>query len=190
MESRSARAQVKSGFRQAGLWLLGGAWLFLVFAGLGIAFSPGPYSPILGWVFLVIAGAVLVVTMDRWVKVFPALLILATINSTACIFTGHLTGNPSAPISPTQALIAALLLAGSTILSLRLKSHKLRLLDRLSAFVFVFCVFWQAVDERVALVAPVIAFVALLLAWACDRIERHHGPKRRSASVSSADLRF
>src|SRR5262245_20387855 len=36
--------QVKSGFRTAISWLLGFAWLCLVFAGMAIGFSPSNYS--------------------------------------------------------------------------------------------------------------------------------------------------
>jgi hypothetical protein len=66
--------QVKGGFRTAGAWLLGFAWLCLVFAGLAEAFSPEGRSPMLGWVFLAVAAAVLVATANSWVRAFPGIM--------------------------------------------------------------------------------------------------------------------
>ena len=76
MSEEAGGKQGKNGFRRAGAWLLGFAWLGLVFAGMAIAFTPSPHSPALGWGLLGIAALVLVFTMDRWVKVFPGLLTL------------------------------------------------------------------------------------------------------------------
>jgi hypothetical protein len=78
---KETKSQVISGLRKTGAWLLGMAWLGLVFAGMAIAFSPSNYPRAAGWVLLVLAAIILLATADRWVKAFPGLLGVATIKS-------------------------------------------------------------------------------------------------------------
>lgn len=176
VDKPSRGAQARGGLGQAILWLMGLGWLFLVFSGLGIAFLPSPYPSGLGWTFLAIAAIVMLLTMDWWVKIFPALLSLATINSTSSVLTGHLTGNPSASITRKAALIAAMLLASSTILSFRFIHRKLRVLDRIAVFVFVVCICWQVIEPRATVIAPSLAVAFLAMAWTYDRVQRAHHP--------------
>jgi hypothetical protein len=178
MPDKTVGAQVKRGFQRAGLVLLIFGWLFLVFAGVGEGFAPGGgHRPVVGLAILTLATVVFFWTMDRWIKVFPGLLALATLNAAAAIFTGHATGNPSVVVAPTHAGIAAGLLADST-LRLGKPTYKLRMLDRVAVFGFVFCIFWTAVDERAQIVAPAVACGLLVLAWVYDRFRglnpNHH----------------
>src|ERR1700676_3281391 len=80
-------------------WLGGIVWLGLVFSGIGIVISPSRYPQVVGWILLVVACGVLLLLMDRWVKIMPALLIIGTINSFTTIFSGHVSNRPSIPIS-------------------------------------------------------------------------------------------
>jgi hypothetical protein len=121
--------QVKSGFQTAGAWLLGFVWLCLVLGGIIIGFSPSNYPPGLGWLLLAVAAAVLVLTVDRWVKAFPGIMAVATVNSLITISSGHATGNASVLIPRSTAILATLLLAGGTALSLTFR-RKVSVLDR------------------------------------------------------------
>lgn len=187
MANKSIGTQVRSGFRLAGMVLLMMGWLFLVFAGLGEGFaSGGAHRPALGSVILAFAAGVLLWTMNRWIKAFPGLVALATLNAIGAIFTGHAAGNSSAKLAPHYAVIFSVLLAVSTVVSFRFTKRNLtlRVLDRIAVFSFVFCIFWAAVDNRVEIIAPAVACGLLVLAWAYDRLR----PDGRANRHSSAAL--
>src|SRR5580658_3590513 len=92
-------AEVKRGFLRAGAWLLGFAWLSLVFAGMGIALTPSSHSPALGWALLVLAAVVALVTMDRRVNVFSALLPCGVLGSMLTLADGHAVNHPEVSVS-------------------------------------------------------------------------------------------
>lgn len=186
MRKRTVGAQVKAGFRRAGAWLLGIAWLGLVFGGLAVAFTPSPHSPVLGWVLLIIAAVVLIVTMDRWVGVFSALLAYGIIGGLATIASGHMPNLPGVPMARVDAIVMTLLIAASAVVSFTFTKRKLTLPDRIALFTFVFCFFWQAVSPRLMLLALAIGFSCLVAAWAYDRLYRHPNPRRRSVSNERA----
>jgi hypothetical protein len=104
MQKPGTISRVKSGLRLAGLTLvfLGIAGLF--FVGASYSFFPAGHSRALGLVFLAISAPVMVVTMNRWVKVLAGLLALAVLNGVLSISTGHLLANPTQPMSRLDAL--------------------------------------------------------------------------------------
>lgn len=163
--------QVKSGFRTAGAWLLGFALLCLVFGGIIIGFSPSEYPPIFGWVLLAAAAAILVLTADFWVKAFPGIMAVATINSLLTLSSGHATGNPSVLIPRTTAILATLLLAAGTALSMTFR-RKVSAPDRAALLALAVSIGWGAVDVRHWLPALAVGTCCLLLAWVYDRSRR------------------
>lgn len=171
MPKRTVLSQVKNGFRRAGSWLLGFGWLFLVFSGLGIAFTPSPHSPILGWCLLGIAGFALLLLIDRCIRVFAALMAVGTFSSFVGIFSGHMNTSPI-PISPTMAAGLMLFFAASTALALTFVGRKLNVVDRIAILVFLSIIFWQAAVNRVVVFALAAALLALFAAWAYDRVRR------------------
>src|ERR1051325_1706532 len=92
------------GIRRAGVLLLGFAWLATVFAGMGIVFSTSSHSPILGWALLTVAAFVLVVTMNRWIKVLPALLVYGVLGSLVSTLSGHGINHPETPVTISEGL--------------------------------------------------------------------------------------
>lgn len=192
MADRSIGAQVRGGFKLSGKVLLMMGWLGLVFAGLaeGLGFRSGGLNrPLLGSVILAVAAAIFLWTMNRWIKVFPGLVALATLNAIGAIFIGHATGDPSMRLAPREAVVYSVLFAVSTIVSFRFTKRNLtlRVLDRIAVFGFVFCIFWPAVDNRVQIIAPAVACGLLVLAWAYDRARRRSHPNHHSA-VALRDL--
>ena len=126
-------------------WLLGFAWLGLVFAGMAIAFTPSPHSPALGWGLLGIAALVLVFTMDRWVKVFPGLLAYGVVGSILMLMNGHAVNHPEVLVSKLEAALLIVFFATAAALSFTFTKHKLTVPDRIALIAFIFCFFWQAV---------------------------------------------
>jgi hypothetical protein len=161
--------QVKSGFRTAGAWLLGFAWLFLVFAGLGVGFSQTDYPHALGWFFLAVAAAVLVATANRWIKAFPGIMGVATFNSLITISSGHATGNPSVFIPRSTAILTTMLLAVGTALSLTFRTKRVSAPDRAALLALAVSIGWAAVDVHHGLAALAVGTLCLFLAWAYDR---------------------
>ncbi len=172
MSEDTVGKQIKSGFRRAGAWLLGFVWLGLVFAGMAIAFTPSPHSPAVGWMLLGIAALVLVLTMDRWVKVFPGLLAYGVVGSILMLMNGHAVNHPEVPVSRLEAALLIVFFAAAAALSFTFTNHKLTLPDRIALLIFIFCFFWQAVAPRVMLIALAIGFACLVGAWAYDRLQR------------------
>jgi hypothetical protein len=135
-----------------------------------------------GWVLLVVAAVTLIVTMDRWVEVFSALLAYGIIGGLLTIAEGHAVNHPEVRIARLDATIMTLLIAAGAVVSFSFAKRKLKLPDRVALFAFVFCFFWQAVVPRLMLVALGIGFSCLAFAWAYNRIQR------RGHNASGHDL--
>lgn len=161
--------QVKGGFRTAGAWLLGFAWLSLVFAGLGIGFSQTDHPRALGWFFLAVAAAVLVATANRWIRAFPGIMGVAAFNSLITIFSGHATGNPSVLVPRSTAILMTLLLVAGTALSRTFRTKRVSAPDRAAVLALAVSIGWAAVDVRHGLVALGAGTCCLFLAWLYDR---------------------
>lgn len=182
MADKSVSAQVKDGFKLTGKVLLMMGWLGLVFAGLGEGFaSGGAHKPLLGSAILAVAALVFFWTMNRWIRFFPGLVALATLNAFASVFTGHATGSPSVRLAPREAAIYFVLLAVCTAVSFRFTKRKLKLrvLDRMAVFTFVSCIFWAAVDARVQIIGPAAACGLLIFAWVYDHLWQDQNPESR-----------
>jgi hypothetical protein len=123
----------------------------------------------LGWLFLLVAAAVLVATADRWVKAFPGIMVVATVNGLITISSGHATGNPSVLVPRLTAILLTLLLAGGTALSLTFRSKRLSVPDRLALLALAVSIGWGAIDVRHGVIALALVTGSLLLAWAYDR---------------------
>jgi hypothetical protein len=168
------RREVSQGLTNAGMILLACGWLGLVFAGMGILFRPSDHSPALGWTLLAIAAVLLIVTMDRWVKAFPGLLVLATLNSLLMLYTGHSLNDRSVQVPRQQSAVFTLCMAASAFLTTRLLTNRLNPIDRVALFGFVLAILYQAVDPRLQALAGPVALALLLSAWVYDRLRYHH----------------
>jgi len=171
--------EVKRGFQKAGLWLLGGAWLGLVFAGMAIAFTPSPHPPALGWVLIAMAATVAFVTMDRWVRIFPGLLAYGVLGSVLALVDGHVVNHPEVLVSRPEGAAMIAFFSVAAVLSLTFVKRKLQVSDRVALLTFVVCFFWQAAVPRLRWVALGVGFCFLLFAWLYDRVQRRRdlGPR-------------
>ena len=177
--------EVKQGLRRAGLWLLGFAWLGLVFAGMAIAFTPSPHSPAVGWVLLAVAAAIALVTMDRWVKIFPGLLAYGILGSVLELSDGHAVGLPQAPVSRPDAVISLLFCAVGAAISVTFARRKLHATDRVALFAFL-CVFSGRRPFRSGWIALGTGLGLLLFAWLYDHFRHRRSNGSRSASHVTA----
>ncbi len=157
--------QVKSGFRRAGGWLLGMAWLFLVFFGLAEAFSRERPSPSLGYAALLLAGVVMFLTAEYWKKVFPSIMLAAILTSFLELLRAHAVNSPSVPVAPSTAAIHLLVTTAVTALTLTFKNRKLTALDRCALLAFVASILWGAVDKRFASLKLLVGACCILAAW-------------------------
>jgi hypothetical protein len=163
---------VTTGFKRAGLWLVGFVWLGLVFAGMAVAFTPSPHPPALGWSLLGIAALVLLFTMDRWVKVFPGLLAYGVVASILMLVNGHAVNHPEVLVPHLEAVLLIAFFSAAAALSFTFAKRKLTVPDRIALFVFILCFFWQAIAPHLMLVVLGIGFSCLVVAWVYDRLQR------------------
>ncbi len=182
MQKPGTMAQVKSGLQLAALTLLffGVAGLFL--AGVAYSFFPTGHSHALGLVFLIVSVPVMVVTMNRWVKVLAGLLALAVLNGLLSVGTGHLLANPTQPISRADAFYMTVLFAVAAALASTLKGRRLNLVDRIAVMAFVSILAWLVCYEgaritlgRTDFVLMGIGLCCLFSAWLYHRIQRRRG---------------
>jgi hypothetical protein len=173
MTQDNVKTQVKSGLRRTAAWLIGFLWLGLVFAGMAIAFAPSPHSRRLGWALLSLAALLLIITMDKWVKVFPGLLAYGVVGSVLMLLDGHAVNHPEIAVPRVEAALMTIFFVAAAGLSFTFTRHRITLPDRIGLFVFILCFFWQAVAPRLMLMALSIGFLCLVGAWAYDwRAER------------------
>lgn len=183
MDRKGTAVKVKGGLRRVAAWILGMGWLGVVIAGMAIAFSPSPHSPAIGWVLLGIAALILILTTDKWVKAFSALLACGIVGGIITIAEGHAVNNPQVRVARFSAIIMTLLIAASALVSFTFTKRKLHLPDRVA--LFVFCFFWGAAAPRLWLLTLVIGFSSLVVAWVFDRVHRRRVPERPSASTGA-----
>jgi hypothetical protein len=179
----SKTEEVVSGFRRAGGWLLGMAWLGLVFAGIVEAFgteanfSEGHYpSRVLGYFLLATAAVIFVTTADRWKRVFPGIMLGATLGALLELERGHALNNSSVLVPRSIAFVQLLIIAGVTVLSFTFKKRPLNILDRIALLIFATSIFLggEQTTHRQMPFALIVGAVCVLVAWAIDRLRMNH----------------
>jgi hypothetical protein len=186
MQKPSEMSQVKNGLLLAGriLLFLGVAGLFL--AGVQFSVFPSEYSRTRGYIFLSVSIPIMIVTVNRWIKVLPGILGLAVFNGLIMISLGHLPNNKAATISRIDMLILTVYCIVSALVSSTFAKRNLRVVDRVAAFVVV-CALALLLGHGSTRMGPTgsvgslraLDFVALgtglgflLFAWAYDRLLR------------------
>lgn len=185
------KEQVQSGFRRVFAWILGAAWFGLVIWGIINAFgtdanfSPGHHpSRVLGYAILGVAGTIFAVTANRWKRLFPGIMLAATLGALLELELGHAVNNPSVLIPRWIALVQLVVIAGVTALSFTFKKRPLNIVDRIALLAFAASIFVggdEATRQELPL-ALIVGGVCVLAAWAYERVRR-----RPQHSSSHAD---
>jgi hypothetical protein len=173
-------AEVKSGAYIATRWLLTVGWVCLVAYGAGLASSDAPHRA-LGWILVVLAGVIAIVTVDRWVKVLPGILGLAVLNLWIAVWTGHAGSDPAAKVPRLTALAMLLAFVACGALSAPLQSRKLTAVDRFALLGFLGSLGLAFVGFP-SLMGFSLMVVSLGVPWGVGLVERHRKPtgKRRA----------
>lgn len=177
----TAGQQIKSGVRHAAGWLVGGAWFAFVIWGITNAFgteanfSEGHHpSRILGYVILGVAAAILAGTANRWKRVFPGIMLAATLGALLELEQGHAVNYPSVLVPRWIGLVQLVVIAGVTALSYTFKERPLNIVDRLALVAFAASIFVggdEATRQELPL-ALIIGGVCMLSAWAYHRMRQ------------------
>lgn len=175
--------QVQSGVRRTFAWVLGCAWFGLVIWGIINAFgneanfSEGRHpSRVLGYLILGLAGAIFVATANRWKRVFPAIMLSASLGAFLELEQGHALNNPALVIPWWIGLVQFVVIAIVAILSFTFKKRRLNLVDRIALLAFAASILvggQEATRQKLPL-ALIVGGICVLAAWKYDRMR--HGP--------------
>lgn len=173
--------RAKSGLRRAGGWVLGGAWFALVIWGIvnafgtGANFSEGHHpSRVLGYVILSVAGFIFAATANRWKRVFPGIMLAATLGALLELEQGHAVNNPSVLIPRWIALVQLVVIVIVAALSFTFKKRPLNVADRIALLAFAASILVggdEATRHELPL-ALIVGGVCVLAAWGYNRLQR------------------
>jgi hypothetical protein len=180
--------QVKSGLWLTAAWLLGMAWLGLVYWGIGAITEPGgnlseqTHSRFLGYMLLIVAAAIFVATANRWKRVFPGIMLAATLGALLELERGHAVNSPSVLIPRPIALVQLVVICGVTALSFTFKKRPLNIVDRIALLAFAASIYvgGDEATRRELPVASIVGGLCVLAAWMHERVQR----RRRSENSS------
>ena len=187
MASKRRQFKLQQYLTTAAGWVVGFLTIALFLGGLTVICFPSRVEPnsfvghhrlIMGWASLIVGTAVLILTMNRWVAALPGLLAAATLSGVISLVQGHVINLPLKPIPRVDALIAALLFLGSTILSaLAFKGRSLTVIDKLALLAVVSSLALGVLRDSITLGA-VSTFLCLLFALVYNRLR--HRPEHSS----------
>jgi hypothetical protein len=183
MSRTTKQRKVQSGFAIAFGWLLGMAWLGLVFWGMVEAFGTEanfteghhPSRP-LGYLLLAVAAAIFILTANRWKRVFPGIMLAATLNSLLELERGHPIGNSSVLIPRRIAFVQLVAIISVTAVSFTLKNRPLTLLDRVALLIFAVSVYIGGQEVSVGNIPVTLigGSLCVMIAWALGRFKMAH----------------
>lgn len=191
MDGRSIKEQVISGLALAAKFLFGFATVALFWGAITVITAPervspdsfllrrvgvGTHSVIAGWLCLAVSTAILILTMDRWVKILSGFFLYATFGA-VIMLSGHYAGDP---VPQREAWFLTLFSIATAIVSWTFRERKLYVIDRIALMIFQTCLALGATpNPRRMFKALTAAFVALLSAWVVDLIRQARGGLRR-----------
>ena len=143
-----------------------------------------PSFKVLGFTLLGVAAAIFVGTAEHWKKVFPGIMLAATLGALLELEHGHVLNNVSAPIPRWIALVQLAVVSGVAVLSFAFAKRPLKILDRLALLIFCVSIFIggdEATRQKLP-VALIVGGACVLAAWAYDYARR----RRRGTSDSGS----
>lgn len=184
-KNRTIKQQIESGFSSGFGWLLGCAWFGLVIGGILNAFGTEAYfaeghhpSRLLGWLMLAAAAVIFIITANRWKRVFPGIMVAATLGSILELERGHAVNLPSVLIPRWIAAVQLVAIASVAVLSFTFKNRPLNALDRSALLMFAASIYpgGLEVTNRKAPVTLIGGALCIFVAWAFDRFKTAHKP--------------
>ncbi len=138
------------------------------------------HSDFTGWAIVVIAAAVMIVTMNHWVKYLQVILGAGILGGLLATATGHLL-NDTKPFPRSIAAALTALLVACSLISRTLARRRLRVLDRLALTAFLIAIVGGMVKSTpvYGVIGLSIGFIFLFIAWLYDRLIRSHGPEEK-----------
>jgi hypothetical protein len=157
-------------------------WIAFVWGGLTVLSAPDTrkHSHLAGWAILVIAAAVMITTMNHWVKYLQVILGGGILGGLLAIAQGHLLNG--APFSRMIAAGLTAVLIGCSLISQTLAKRSLRILDRVALVAFVAALASGMVVGTPAwgLVCVSVGFGCLFAAWLYNRLSPISNPIKRA----------
>jgi len=150
-------------------WLLVICWMGLVAFGAGMAFSEPVGRRAAGWVCLLVASMVAVVTAELWIKMLPGILGLGIINALITVWLRHPPTGPSEPVPRIRSAIILAILVACSVLASNIKPARLQTIHRAALLAFFISLVF-AIALFPSLLGFGLMFVSLLVAWAWDRL--------------------
>jgi len=147
-------------------------WLAFVYVGGVLASTPetGTHSHLVGWTILFVAAAVMIATIDHWVKYLQVILGGGILGGLLATGTGHLLNNRPFPRFIAAGMTA--LLVGCSLITRTLARRRLTVVDRaaLIAFQAAFVAGIVKDTPTSGLIGLSIGFGCLSIAWLRDRL--------------------
>lgn len=178
--------QVVSGLRISALILFGFMTMVMFWGGVALITTPQRVSPnslllrvlflqthpiIAGWIFIPVSAAILLLTMNHWVKLLPGFFAYSTIGALIMLFSGQYNG---VRVPWRAALFLTIIGISTAVVSSTFHNRKLRIIDRVALMVFQVC--WALAVLPKPTMMMYLALTAglafLLIAWEVDVIKR------------------
>jgi NAD/NADP transhydrogenase beta subunit len=146
-------------------------WVAFVWGGLKVLSAPdtAKHSHLAGWAILALASAVMIATMNHWVKYLQLILGGGILGGLLVTIQGHTLNGALFPRSVAAAL--TVLLIGSSLISRTLAGRKLRILDRVALVAFLGALLGGMVQGTPisGIVGLAVGFGCLFIAWFYNR---------------------
>lgn len=200
MGDRSGKDQMISGLSLSATFLVGVGVIGMFCGGIIAVTHPervrpesfllrrlvaGTYSLNAGWIYLTVSTVILLLTMDRWVRVLPGLFAYSTLGG-FIMLSGRYSG---VAVPLREALFLTLFTISTAVVSWTFRRRKLLLIDRVALMAFLFCLAIGVTPDLITMFKALsLGFTFLLLAWAVNRFSNPDGrsPSKRLPN-SSAD---
>ena len=170
--SNKARSAFSTHVLRAAAYIAAFFWLALVYVGGVLVSRPetGTHSHLVAWAILLVAGVVMITTMDHWARYLPVIFGSGTLGGLLATGAGHLlNGNPFP--RPIAAGMAALFV-GCSLVSRPLAKRPLTMIDRVVLVAFLIALIGGMIAGTPisGFAGLSVGFGCLSVAWLCDRL--------------------
>lgn len=184
--SKKHRSRFTTHLLRIGAYVAATFWLAFTYGGWELVSTSdtGRHSHAAGWVILIIASVLMIITMNHWVKYLRVIIGGGVLGGLLATATGHLPNGK--PFPQLIAAILTALLVGCSLISQNLAKRKLSILDRASLIGFLAAFVSGVVKNTPAsdVAGLSIGLACLLFPVLCARL----WPKSYKQSAKAADI--